>query len=204
MLYRRFRAVLLALGDCLVEQGRLKRRDDLFYLEWSEIDAWLSGNYMLPGTIPELVEVRRRAHLAQSARSVPDTIRLAPGEYLPPDMPCSVAHGGACELHGVGVSGGKIRARARVMAGMKESTQFQKGEILVARQTDPGWASLFFLASGLIMERGGMLSHGAIVAREFGIPAVIAVPQVTDLLETGEMLFIDGDKGRVLREGAAQ
>jgi pyruvate,water dikinase len=89
------------------------------------------------------------------------------------------------------------------MAGLGEWAQFQKGEILVARQTDPGWASLFFLASGLIMERGGMLSHGAIVAREFGIPAVIAVPQATDLLQTGEMLLIDGDQGRVLREGVA-
>jgi phosphoenolpyruvate synthase/pyruvate phosphate dikinase len=89
------------------------------------------------------------------------------------------------------------------MAGLGEWAQFQKGEILVARQTDPGWASLFFLAGGLIMERGGMLSHGAIVAREFGIPAVIAVPQATDLLQTGEMLLIDGDQGRVLREEVA-
>jgi phosphohistidine swiveling domain-containing protein len=203
LIYRRFRGVLLALGERLVEQGRLIRSDDLFYLDWSEIDAWLSGNYMLPGTIPELVALRRRAHVAQSAQVVPDTVQLQPGEYLTSGTQRTLVHRGANELLGVGVSGGKVRARARVMAGLGEWAQFQKGEILVARQTDPGWASLFFLASGLIMERGGMLSHGAIVAREFGIPAVIAVPQATDLLQTGEMLLIDGDQGRVLREGVA-
>ncbi len=203
LIYRRFRGVLLALGEGLVGQGRLIRPDDLFYLDWSEIDAWLSGNYMLPGTIPELVALRRRDHAAQSARVVPDTVRLPPGEYLASGTQRPVVRRGADELQGVGVSGGKIRARARVMAGLGEWAQFQQGEILVARQTDPGWASLFFLASGLIMERGGMLSHGAIVAREFGIPAVIAVPQATDLLKTGEMLLIDGDQGRVFRQGVA-
>ncbi|NNJ79508.1 MAG: hypothetical protein HKP19_09630 [Xanthomonadales bacterium] len=201
LIYRRFRGVLLSMGRGLVRQGRLNRPDDLFFLEWSEIDAWLSGNYMLPATIPGLVALRRREHLAQSARAVPDTIQLPPGEYLKSDTQTPVVQQAVGELRGVGVSGGRIRARARVMAGLGESAQFQKGEILVARQTDPGWASLFFLASGLIMERGGMLSHGAIVAREFGIPAVIAVPHAADLLKTGDLLLVDGDQGRVYREG---
>jgi pyruvate,water dikinase len=87
------------------------------------------------------------------------------------------------------------------MAGLHQRAELKQGEILVARQTDPGWAPLFFLASGLVIERGGMLSHGAIVAREFGIPAVIALPKATEILQTGEVLVVDGDQGRVSRAG---
>ena len=67
----------------------------------------------------------------------------------------------------------------------------------VRRQTDPGWAAVFFLTGGLVIERGGMLSHGAIIAREYGIPAVIGVPDATRLIGNGDRLRVDGDHGIV-------
>ena len=73
----------------------------------------------------------------------------------------------------------------------------EPGQILVTRQTDPGWATVFFLVRGLVIERGGMLSHGAIIAREYGIPAVIGIPGATIGLRSGQWLVVDGDQGRV-------
>ena len=69
--------------------------------------------------------------------------------------------------------------------------------MLVTRQTDPGWAPVFFMVSGLVMERGGMLSHGAIVAREYGIPTVVGVKNATRKIQTGQVVEIDGDEGSV-------
>ena len=67
----------------------------------------------------------------------------------------------------------------------------------MTRQTDPGWATVFFLVQGLVIERGGMLSHGAIIAREYGIPAVVGVPEATRLIRDGQQLRVDGDQGVV-------
>jgi pyruvate,water dikinase len=72
-----------------------------------------------------------------------------------------------------------------------------KGDILVTRQTDPGWGPILFLVRGLVMERGGMLSHGAILAREYGIPTAVAIQDATKRIKTGDTIKVDGDLGRV-------
>jgi phosphohistidine swiveling domain-containing protein len=77
------------------------------------------------------------------------------------------------------------------------------GEILVAPSTDPGWTPLFLTAGGLVMEMGGAMSHGSIVAREYGIPAVVGVPNATERIETGQMLKVDGSSGTVVVEPAS-
>ena len=79
----------------------------------------------------------------------------------------------------------------------REIDQLAKGDILVTKQTDPGWICAFPLISGLIVERGGMLSHGAIVAREFGIPAVVGVKDITSSIKTGDIVEVDGNQGVV-------
>jgi pyruvate,water dikinase len=78
-----------------------------------------------------------------------------------------------------------------------EAHRLNVGEILVTRQTDPGWGPVFPLIKGLVMERGGMLSHGAIIAREYGIPAVVGIPKVTQRVTSGQMILVDGDEGYV-------
>ena len=82
---------------------------------------------------------------------------------------------------------------------VSEAHRIRAGDILVTRQTDPGWACVFFLIKGLVIERGGMLSHGAIIAREYGIPAVVGVPNATQHIKNGDVLLIDGDRGIVSR-----
>ena len=78
---------------------------------------------------------------------------------------------------------------------MTEAHKLHAGDILVTRQTDPGWGPVFPLIAGLVMERGGMLSHGAIIAREFGIPSIVGVADATRLIPNGAMIRLDGDRG---------
>jgi pyruvate,water dikinase len=93
------------------------------------------------------------------------------------------------------VCGGKVRARVRVLESVMEAHKLEKGNILVTRQTDPGWVLVFPLISGLIVERGGMLSHGAIVSREFGIPAIVGVHEASSKIPDGAMVLLDADTG---------
>ncbi|MBT2588216.1 PEP-utilizing enzyme [Arthrobacter sp. ISL-95] len=100
-------------------------------------------------------------------------------------------------LIGVGASTGTAHGFARLIHGPDDFTQFQSGDVLVCRTTDPAWTPLFSMASAVVTETGGMLSHAAIVAREFGIPAVLGVRDALDLLADGESLAIDGARGTV-------
>ncbi|MCB1889756.1 MAG: phosphoenolpyruvate synthase, partial [Rhodocyclaceae bacterium] len=100
-------------------------------------------------------------------------------------------------LRGIGACSGQVEGVAAVLADAAEGAALDGPRVVVTRQTDPGWASVFFLASGLVVERGGMLSHGAIIAREFGIPAVVGVTDATRRLASGQRLFVDGDRGEV-------
>jgi pyruvate,water dikinase len=89
-----------------------------------------------------------------------------------------------------------VTGRARVVLDPADS-ELQPGEILVAPSTDPGWTPLFLTASGLVMEMGGAMSHGAVVAREYGIPAVVGVPFATQRIATGQQITVDGSRGTV-------
>ena len=99
-------------------------------------------------------------------------------------------------MEGVGACGGDVTAPAAVLADVKESTRLRAGDVLVTRQTDPGWGPVFPLISGLVVERGGMLSHGAIIAREFGIPSVVGVKDATRRILHGDVVTVDGDRAR--------
>ncbi|VVB89295.1 Phosphoenolpyruvate synthase [uncultured archaeon] len=107
------------------------------------------------------------------------------------------AHGKV--LGGIGVAAGRASGRARLISHPRENNRLQAGDVLVAPSTDPGWTPLFLRANALVMEVGGYLSHGAIVAREYGIAAVVNVPGVMKNLKDGEQLTVDGDEGKVYR-----
>ena len=100
-------------------------------------------------------------------------------------------------LRGVGACGGTASAKAAILTDVTESHKLAAGDVLVTRQTDPGWGPIFPLVSGLVIERGGMLSHGAIIAREFGIPAVVGVKDATRLIPHGATVLVDGSQGVV-------
>ena len=90
-----------------------------------------------------------------------------------------------------------MTGRAVVLGDASEAGRLAAEDILITRQTDPGWAPVFFLIKGLVIERGGMLSHGAIVAREFGIPCVVGVANATRELFQAGQIEVDGDRGEV-------
>ena len=100
-------------------------------------------------------------------------------------------------LTGVGASSGTAQGAASLIHGPDEFTRFESGDVLVCRTTDPAWTPLLGMASAVVTETGGMLSHAAIVAREFGIPAVLGVRGALELLADGEPLAIDGSQGTV-------
>ena len=101
----------------------------------------------------------------------------------------------ARELRGTLVCGGTVRGRARVVAALDEAADLEPGEILITRSTDPAWTPLFMVAGGLVLEQGGTLSHGAIVARELGLPAVVNVDGATGIVRSGDRVLLDADRG---------
>ena len=202
-LYVRLRHLILSIGHSLVATNHLAIVDDVFYLECDEVDALLSGHAMFPYDVSACVRQRRDEQARLAAMLPPDNFELGWGDYLPQQksnktMPDVAAHSGDMQrLQGTGVCGGHITANAAVLADASEAGRMQQGDIVVTRQTDPGWACVFFLASGLVIERGGMLSHGAIIARELGIPAVVGVRDATRRIVSGNRLAINGDRGVV-------
>jgi pyruvate,water dikinase len=206
LLYSRCRRLALALGNQLVARGHLADQEDVFWLSVDEVDELAAGSAMFPQHVGELTGLRRRAHDRLSAMRPPDAITLLEGEYLPLTDDSRVKlrsadikppNGDSRTLRGSGACGGRVAGRAVVLHDSTEAGRLVGDDILVTRQTDPGWAPLFFLIKGLVIERGGMLSHGAIVAREFGIPCVVGVPDATQELLKARQVEVDGDMGEV-------
>lgn len=209
LLYSRLRRVSLALGERLVAADRLARVDDIFFLTAEEVELLASGSEMFPDNVKALVAVRRQAHAEVSATAPPDSLELPAGEYWdhrsaglqacdtgsPKGLRYDGGDSGACT--GVGACGGTSTARAAILMDVTESQKLTPGDILVTRQTDPGWGPIFPLISGLVIERGGMLSHGAIIAREFGIPSVVGVKDATRRIPHGSRITVDGNRGAV-------
>ncbi len=100
-------------------------------------------------------------------------------------------------IKGVGASLGTVRAPARVLAGPEDFASMRAGEVLVARMTTPAWTPLFAMAAAVVTDVGGPLSHSSIVAREYGIPAVLGTGVATRRIRTGDMVTVDGDAGTV-------
>jgi len=203
LLYTRLRGVALALGRRFFATRVLDAVDDVFFLEFDELSRLAAGR--APSLDPRaLVALRRAEHEALSALELPEAFTLPVGATVTPEAlsggvraSASAAEEDASLLLGIAASGGRVVARAAVLGGLADASLLEPGDVLVARQTDPGWAPLFFLVKGLVLERGGMLSHGSILARELGIPSVVGVRDATARIATGHTIEIDGDRGRV-------
>lgn len=202
-LYAQFRQTLLGLGRSLARAGRIEDPEDIFFLKYGEIDHLLAGTEMIPGGLKTLIRLRKEHFQRVSELNPPDYLLLSEGEYYdgtqPPFRPSRVSPQSrqAGAHYGTAACGGRVEGNARVLESVLQARQLKAGEILVTRQTDPGWGPVFPLIRGLVMERGGMLSHGAIIAREFGIPAVVGIPKITRLIASGQKILVDGDEGYV-------
>jgi pyruvate,water dikinase len=186
------RRVLLALGQRLHEQGSLSCRDDIFFLDVSEIEPVTTGSAAFDWR--ERIELRRREYEKNLKLNPP---RVVNGIFDPnaPDWP--VANADAKLLEGIPVSPGIVTGLARVILRADEHEQVLPGEILIAQFTDPAWSPYFITAAGVVMEQGGILSHGSIVAREYGLPAVTNVLSATRVIRTGDLVQVDGNRGCV-------
>ena len=203
LLYNRCRRIALAIGDKLLARERLQNRNDIFFLTYQEVDSLLAGSAMFPFQTKELVQLRKDEHERLSRMTPNDSFVLPPGSYLPIDervgrLPLNTEDQvDDTTFSGIGACGGRVTAPAAILRDISECRMLHEGDVLVTRQTDPGWGPVFFLIKGLVMERGGMLSHGAILAREYGIPTVVGVRNATKQISTGQIVTVNGDRGIV-------
>jgi phosphohistidine swiveling domain-containing protein len=192
------RALLWTVGEAAVQAGRLHEAEDLFFLTLSETYALLSG-----ADLQERVSERRASFARELGRRHVPLVLLSDGTEPLRETPKSQSGVQAAgTLPGTPASPGRVTAIARVIRDPHDA-RLSPGEILVAPSTDPGWTPLFLKASGLVMEVGGAMAHGAIVAREYGIPAVVGVTGATERIATGSRVTIDGTTGAVVIESSA-
>ncbi|MDI1446533.1 PEP/pyruvate-binding domain-containing protein [Polyangium sp. 6x1] len=182
------RSLLLQAGRLLVQEGKLAAEDDVFLLDLRELRAVTGGT-----DLRALVAARRRTITQEIGRKHVPRILLSDGTE--PEMMAAAASGEG-GLSGTPASAGRVTGKARVVLD-PVGAKIEPGEILVAPSTDPGWTPLFLTAGGLVMEMGGSMSHGAVVAREYGIPAVVGVAGATSRITTGQEITVDGGAGRV-------
>ena len=186
------RRVLLTLGQRLKEQGILSCPDDIFFLEISEIEPVAMGSASFDWR--ERIELRRREYEKNLKLNPPP---LVVGKFDPNTPAWPVANAGAKFLTGNPVSPGIVTGPARVILRADNHEQVLPGEILIAPFTDPAWSPYFITAAGVVVEQGGVLSHGSIVAREYGLPAVTNVASATRVIRTGDLVQVDGNRGCV-------
>lgn len=186
------RKMLLELGKRLCDKGVLKNEDDIFFLRYEEIAPVVNGHAGFD--IKKVIGARRAEYDKNRSITPPDVVfgTFDPDNYVP-DMIDEQAR----ELKGLGVSGGTATGNARVILRADTNEQILAGEILVAPFTDPGWTPYFVPASAIVMDEGGVISHGSIVAREYGIPAVVNVGNATKIIKTGQKIQVDGNLGVV-------
>ncbi len=196
-MYFRFKQVVKSIGKQAKTDNWLKEPDDIFYLSYKEIGELLSTSSMFSTKMASLVEQRKMEFEEQSKTEFPEHFTTDFGKRPTSVAPEIELQEGATEFIGLAASGGRIKAQVKILESVLESDKLNKGDILVTKQTDPGWAMVFPLISGLIVERGGALSHGAIVAREFGIPAVIGIKNITAILKDGQEVILDGNLGKI-------
>ena len=192
------RRLTLAAGRRLVSKSMIDDPADVFYLHADELNSGLAG------TLDGLSEIvgRRKSEMSNWADVTPPSFIGAE----PPETPAIIRRFQGKpqlrserpgELTGNSASAGVARGPARVLLSLSEADRLKPGDVLIARTTMPAWTPLFAVASAIVTESGGVLSHAAVVAREYGIPAVLSVTDATRLIQDGQLVEVDGQQGIV-------
>ena len=189
LLFAGVREQLRHVGAELEARGCLDAAGDIFFVDLDEAREGLSGRDLRP-----VVRDRRASYEREMSRRHVPRVLLSDGTEPEAATPAGTATDGT--LSGTPASPGLVSAPARVVLD-PAGARLEPGEILVTPSTDPGWTPLFLTAGGLVMEMGGAMSHGAVVAREYGIPAVVGVPYATRRIDTGQRIAVDGTSGTV-------
>lgn len=214
-IYRRY---FLECGRRLTLQSALRRPEDIFYLELNDLRRWLKSPENTADFAPKVLQNRALTELFAVMPDPPDTFVQSGQKWLKPedfrahperaqrsknngaraaeDKREELSETGA-QLVGLPGSPGVVTARARVVLDPNQGAQLQPGEVLVAPWADIGWTPLFLTASALVTALGGPLSHACIVAREYGLPAVVNAHGATELIQTGDLITVDARRGLV-------
>lgn len=186
-----YRKIARELGFRFCRRAVIEEEADIYFCTWPELVALLKGEWDGTG-LKALLADRKIYRQEMESIAPPDVIMGDAPKYTEP-APRSAGN----FLAGVPVAAGKASGRARLIRHPAEGNRLQPGDVLVAPSTDPGWTPLFLKAGAVVMETGGFLSHGAIVAREYGIPAVVNIPGVMRVIQEGRLVDVDGDAGKV-------
>lgn len=186
----RFKQAYWRLADMLYLEGRIPERELMFFLTHYEIGQ------LIKTSSSRLVTKAMRRQKILPMQSAMKFQHLYVGRPVPiVNKTDEIERKSSFKLKGMPVSHGTVKGMARVVKSLEEANLIQKGDILIVSYTDIGWSPYFPLLSGLVTELGGLISHGAVVAREYGLPCVVNVPGATETLHTGDMIYLDGGDG---------
>jgi pyruvate,water dikinase len=199
--YPVLREMLFEIGRRLADRGVLAAHGDIFWLREDEVEQAVTA---LDAGLPVdsfTAPVEQRKAIWRARKSVTPPPQLpAKEKYMGFSTDLFLAHGEQVgdTIKGVAASPGRITAPARVLHGPEDFGQMQQGDVLVASITTPAWTPLFTMASAVVTDVGGPLSHGSIVAREYGIPAVLGTGVATRRIQSGQIITVDGTAGEVI------
>ena len=207
------RRMLLELGERLTASGVLAAPADVFWLRLGELRNAIDFGLAAPGAAITGTDGPVRAEAVEQRKMLWRGQRKAAAPQLLPEsrwmdrafgsmMPARSLQPAGDVITGVGASSGQVSAPARLLHGPDDFASMQPGEVLVARMTTPAWTPLFAMAAGVVTDVGGPLSHSSIVAREYGIPAVLGTGVATQRLSSGQQVKVDGDAGTVTLSGS--
>ncbi len=184
-----YKQALLEEAERLVQAGVLREKDDIFFLRFQELHDVVRTNHV----DDQLIRRRKEAFRSYRALTPPRVLtsegEAVAGAYRRDDLPAGA-------LVGLPVSAGTVEGRARVVLDMADA-DLEAGDILVTAYTDPSWTPLFVAIEGLVTEVGGLMTHGAVIAREYGLPAVVGVEHATRLIRDGQRIRVHGTDGYV-------
>ncbi|MFF3357740.1 rifamycin-inactivating phosphotransferase [Streptomyces sp. NPDC002917] len=184
-----YKQALLEEAERLVQADVLPEKEDIFYLTFQELHDVVRSNQVDDQLIQQRKDAFRSYHALTPPRVLTSDGEAVTGAYRRDDVPAGA-------LIGLPVSAGTIEGRARVILDMAEA-DLEAGDILVTTFTDPSWSPLFVGIAGLVTEVGGLMTHGAVIAREYGLPAVVGVEQATRLIRDGQRIRVHGTDGYV-------
>ena len=184
-----YKQALLEEAERLVRAHVLAEKEDIFYLRFEELHDVVRTNHVDEELIAQRKDDFRSYQALTPPRVLTSDGEVIAGVYRRDDVPTGA-------LVGLPVSAGTIEGRARVVLDLAEA-EFEPGDILVTAYTDPSWSPLFVAIKGLVTEVGGLMTHGAVIAREYGLPAVVGVEHATDLIRDGQRIRVHGTEGYV-------
>jgi rifampicin phosphotransferase len=184
-----YKQALLAEAERLVRADVLREKEDVFYLTFQEFHDVVRSNKVDDQLVRQRRDAFRSYHALTPPRVLTSDGEALSGAYRRDDVPAGA-------LTGLPVSAGTVEGRARVILDMAQA-DLEAGDILVTTFTDPSWSPLFVGIAGLVTEVGGLMTHGAVIAREYGLPAVVGVEQATRLIQDGQRIRVHGTDGYV-------